>query len=88
MDKEKDPKDPMEFLLGEIAGRHQDELLSQALGLQLLIRRKYDPHPSTGGCSPNHICTASILCIITEGPGRSGCGKTGVFRTDCAIAIP
>jgi hypothetical protein len=85
MDKKQEPVDPIEFLRGEFDSRHQEELLHQALGFQLLVRRKYDPHPSTGGCTANHICTASILCLITEGGGRSGCGPTGVFRPDCPI---
>ena len=85
MDKKQGPVDPIEFLRGEFASRHQDELLHQALGLQLLVRRQYDPHPSTGGCTAKQICTASILCLITEGGGRSGCGPTGIFRPDCKL---
>lgn len=85
MDKKPEPVDPIEFLRGEFASRHQDELLNQGLGLQLLVRRQYEPHPSTGGCSAKNICTASILCLITEGGGRSGCGPTGVFRPNCPI---
>jgi hypothetical protein len=86
MDK-KDPIDPIEFLRGEIVGRYQDELVQQGLGLQMMVRRQYDPHPSTGGCSAKKICTASILCLITEGPGRVGCENTGIFRPDCAMKI-
>jgi hypothetical protein len=83
----KDSADPIEFLRGEIVGRYHDELLQQGLGLQMTVRRQYDPHPSTGACTAKNICTASILCLITEGSGRVGCGKTGVFRPDCPIKI-
>jgi len=88
MAKKKSPADAYEFLRGEIASRHSDELVQQGLGLQLLLRRQFDPKPSTGGCTPKNICTASILCLITEGPDRSGCEKTGIFRPDCPITIP
>jgi hypothetical protein len=87
MAKKKVPTDPFEFLRGEIASRHTDELLQQGLGLQLLVRRDYNPHPSTGACTAKQICTASILCLITEGPGRVGCGTTEIFRTDCPITL-
>ncbi|HEV1285336.1 MAG TPA: hypothetical protein VNU44_08500 [Bryobacteraceae bacterium] len=87
MAKKKAPADAFEFLRGEIASRHTDELLQQGLGLQLLVRRDYEPHPSTGTCTAKQICTASILCLITEGPGRTGCEPTGIFRTDCPITL-
>jgi hypothetical protein len=87
MAKTKPPVDPIEFLRGEIARRHADDLVQQGLGLQLLVRRQYDPHPSTGACTPNKICTASILCLITEDGGRVGCGKTGIFRPDCPLKL-
>jgi hypothetical protein len=88
MAKKKTPVDPLEFLRGEIASRHTHELVQQGLGLQLLVRQNYEPHPSTGACTGKGICTASILCLITEGPGRTGCGKTEIFRPDCGINLP
>ncbi len=87
MAKKRKPVNAGEFLQGEIANRHLDDLLQQGLGLQLLVRRDYNPKPSVGACSPKGICTASILCLITEGPGRTGCEPTGVFRPDCPIVI-
>jgi hypothetical protein len=88
MAKKQAPVDPFEFLHGEIASRHSDELVQQGLGLQLLVRRQYEPHPSTGACSAKKICTASLLCLITEGPGRFGCGNTGIFRPNCPVNLP
>lgn len=85
MAKKKAPATPKEFLRGKLASRHVDELFHQGLGLQMLVRQNYDPHPSTGDCTDKGICTASILCLITEGPGRTGCDPTGIFRSDCAI---
>jgi hypothetical protein len=88
MAKKKAPVDPFEFLRGEIVSRHTDELTQQAFGLQLMVRRQYEPHPSTGACTAKKICTASILCLITEGPGRFGCENTGIFRKDCPVNFP
>ena len=85
MAKDKKPANPKEFLHGDFTSRYVDNLFHQGLGLQMLVRQNYDPHPSTGTCSAKRICTASILCLITEGKGRTGCGPTGIFRTDCAI---
>jgi len=79
------PNDVVEFLRGDIASRHVDELAQQAFGVQLLVRRAYDPKPSVGACTPKMICTAGILCLITEGKGRVGCGATGIFRPDCPV---
>lgn len=81
----KKPVTPKEFLRGTLASRHVDPLFHQGLGLQMLVRQDYEPHPSTGACTAKGICTASILCLITEGPGRTGCGPTEVFRPDCPI---
>jgi len=85
MPDEKSPSRPEEFLRGTLASRYVDELFHQGLGLQMLVRQNYDPHPSTGTCSGKNICTASILCLITEGKGRTGCEPTGIFRPDCPI---
>lgn len=75
----------MTMLKGDILGRHMDDLAERAFGLQLMARRQYDPKPSIGACTPKTICTAGILCLITEGKGRVGCGKTGIFRPDCPV---
>jgi hypothetical protein len=85
MANEKTPANPKEFLQGNLTSRHVDELFHQGLGLQMLVRQNYDPHPSTGTCTGKRICTASILCLITEGAGRTGCEPTGIFRGDCPI---
>lgn len=85
MAKKKTPAKPKEFLQGDLTSRHLDDLFHQGIGLQMLVRQKYDPHPSTGTCTAKRICTASILCLITEGAGRTGCNPTGIFRTDCPI---
>jgi hypothetical protein len=88
MADEKTPANPKEFLQGNLTSRHVDELFHQGLGLQMLVRQNYDPHPSTGACTAKMICTASILCLITEGAGRTGCEPSGIFRGDCAILNP
>jgi hypothetical protein len=85
MAPKKAPRKAKEFLQGDLASRHTDTLFHQGLGLQMLVRQNYDPHPSTGTCTAKRICTASILCLITEGAGRTGCTPTGIFRSDCAI---
>jgi hypothetical protein len=79
------PDDAVEFLRGDLASRHLDELMQQSIAIQLTVRRAYDPKPSEGGCTPKRICTAGILCLITEGKGRIGCEPTGVFRPDCKL---
>jgi len=78
-------EDPMQFLRGKIAEGHLDEVAKSGLAFHAAVRAKYDPHPSTGACTDKGICTAGILCLITEGKGRVGCGPTGVFRTDCPV---
>jgi hypothetical protein len=74
------------FIRGDIVDRHLNDLMQHSSGLQLLARKKpWDPKPSVGACTPKNICTASILCLLTIGPGRVGCGKTEILNPNCPI---
>lgn len=74
------------YLKGIIVDRNIDEALVQSLNFAIAAKKPpWNPKPSAGACTPKKICTATILCMITQGGDRITCGKTEIFRPGCPI---